>query len=115
MLLTREAILGAQDLKTEDVDVPEWGGTVRVRVLTGMERDGFGSALLGPDGKPSMRDYQVKLLARCLVGEDGQPLFATDEIALLGNKSAPALQRVYDVAERLNSMTQASAEAAEKN
>ena len=27
-LLGREAILGAVDLLHEDVDVPEWGGTV---------------------------------------------------------------------------------------
>lgn len=116
MLLTRDAILAAQDLKTEDVPVEEWGGTVRVRMLTGAERDAFGASLLDPKtGKPNMRDYMTKLLARCIVGEDGQALFAPDEVALLGAKSSTALQRVYAVAERLNSMSAASAEAAEGN
>lgn len=32
-ILTKQAILTAQDLKTEDVAVPEWGGEVRVRTL----------------------------------------------------------------------------------
>ena len=31
-LLSKTAILAAQDLQTEDVEVPEWGGAVRVRV-----------------------------------------------------------------------------------
>ena len=30
-LLSRDAILQAQDLPHEDVEVPEWGGMVRVR------------------------------------------------------------------------------------
>jgi hypothetical protein len=30
-LLSKTAILCANDLQTEDVDVPEWGGAVRVR------------------------------------------------------------------------------------
>ena len=38
-LLSKSAILCANDLQTEDVDVPEWGGTVRVRSFTGRERD----------------------------------------------------------------------------
>ena len=31
-LLSKTAILAAQHLQTEDVEVPEWGGAVRVRV-----------------------------------------------------------------------------------
>ncbi len=37
--LTGEEILGADDLPTEVVPVPEWDGTVIVRTLTGAERD----------------------------------------------------------------------------
>jgi hypothetical protein len=33
-LLSKSAILCANDLQTEDVDVPEWGGAVRVRSFT---------------------------------------------------------------------------------
>ena len=40
-LLSKTAILCANDLKTEDVDVPEWGGAVRVRSFTGRARDAF--------------------------------------------------------------------------
>jgi len=41
MLLTRDEILKAEDIQYETVPVPEWapGGTVRVKTLSGEERD----------------------------------------------------------------------------
>ena len=38
-MLTREQILGLSDLPREEVRIPEWGGVVFVRALTGSERD----------------------------------------------------------------------------
>lgn len=40
-LLSKTDILCANDLQTEDVEVSEWGGAVRVRSFTGRERDAF--------------------------------------------------------------------------
>ena len=40
--LSREVVLAAQDLKTEDVEVPEWGGTLLVRELTVSEFEHLG-------------------------------------------------------------------------
>jgi len=45
-LLTRDAILEAQDLQHEEVYIPEWGGSVRVRTLTGAERDAFEQSIV---------------------------------------------------------------------
>ena len=114
-LLTRDAILQAQDIKTEEVDVPEWGGTVRVKMMTGTERDALGAALIGPDGTPDMSLYRLRLVTLCIVGEDNSPLFAIDEVAMLGAKSGTALDRVYRVAERLNDSGAAAVEAARGN
>ena len=36
-LLSKEQILKSDDLKSEIVAVPEWGGDVKVRVMTGTE------------------------------------------------------------------------------
>ena len=38
MSLTRHAILEAPDIETREVPVPEWGGTVYLRALTGAQR-----------------------------------------------------------------------------
>jgi hypothetical protein len=34
MALKREQILKANDIKTIEVEVPEWGGTVRLRTMS---------------------------------------------------------------------------------
>ena len=49
-LLSKTAILAAQDLQTEDVEVPEWGGAVRVRSFTGRERDVFEAGMIRGEG-----------------------------------------------------------------
>ncbi len=115
MLLTREQIIQAQDLQSEDVEVAEWGGRVRVRMMTGLQRDALSAALIGPGNKPDLSTYRVRLVAACIVGEDGNPLFGPDEIAALGAKSGVALDRVYRVAERLNDTAPQAVEALQGN
>lgn len=114
-ILNREAILAAQDLQTQTVPVPEWGGEVIVRMMTGTERDAFGTSLLGADGKPDMANYRAKLLAATLVDEAGARLFTADDVAALGGKSAAAVERVFEVANTLNALSPAAVDTAEKN
>jgi hypothetical protein len=118
-LLDKAAILAASDLKTVDVDVPEWGGTVRVRSMTGTDRDAFESSLvtIGEDGarKPDMTNFSAKLVAMTLVDPDGKLMFGADEVAHLAGKSAAALQRVFEAAQKLNGMGNGADEAAAKN
>lgn len=114
-MLTREQILAADDLPSEIVEVPEWGGSVRVRTLTGRERDTMGAALMGSSGKPNFAEFDRRLVAASMVDENGNPLFGQDEIEALGRKSSLALQRVAAVAQRLNGITEAKIEAAAGN
>lgn len=119
-LLGKAEILAAQDLKVSaDVAVPEWGGTIRVRVLSGTERDNFDYDVWERDreGNPTRtRNYRAKLVALCVVDEQGQRVFSDlDAIELGRGKSAPALNRVFEAAQRLNGMGRLGAEDAEKN
>jgi len=118
MLLDKQAILSASDHKTEDVDVPEWGGTVRVRTMTGRERDAFEASLAkgeGKDRKTDLVNLRARLAGLCMVGEDGQRLFTDAEVEALGDKTAAALDRVFSVAQRLNGMTAQDVEDLAKN
>ena len=45
-LLTKDEILRADDLRLERVEVPEWGGEVVLRTMTGTERDAFEAELV---------------------------------------------------------------------
>lgn len=114
-VLSKTAILEAQDLKFQDVEVPEWGGTVRVRTMSGAERDAMGAAMVDEGGKVDMHLYRVRLLAMCIVGEDNQRMFSDADVGALAQKSAVALDAVFQVADKLNSITAASVEAAKGN
>lgn len=109
--LSAEQILGAEDLAYEDVPVPEWGGTVRVREMPGTERDKFESQFVGKDGASvraeGLEGFRARLAAATIVDENGRQLFRSPaEVKRLGEKSARALQRVCDVATRLSKMTE---------
>ena len=111
-LLSREAILGVADLPTEDVEVPEWGGTVRVKGLTGKDRDAFEASIVGDTAatkgqsrRLNMANMRARFVALSIVDEQGVRLFSDGDVAALGAKSAAALQRVYVVAQRLSGLT----------
>ena len=108
MRLSRDDILKAADNEPEEVDVPEWGGSVLVRGMTGRERDAFEVSMLTP-GRGGRRqvdpaNVRAKLVARCCVDDDGNRLFTDADVAELGGKSAAAVDRVYEVAARLSGM-----------
>ena len=111
-LLTREAILAAQDVKTQDVEVPEWGGDVRIRSFTAAQRDDFMAAVIKEDGKIESRAYRTKLLARCMTGDDGTPLLSEEE---LGTRNPVIVDRLFAIADRLNAAGEAQVKVAVKN
>lgn len=113
-LLNKSAILSSPDLKHEDVPVPQWGGTVRVRTMTGMERDEFRTSISGEGGIP-VGKFAAALLVACLVDESGQRLFTADDMEALQRKSAASLDAPAAVAMRLNGLGGSAVEAAAKN
>ena len=120
VLLDREGILKADDLPSEDVEVPEWGGVVRVRTMTGAERDEFEATVYSPDAdgkkiKVDRSNFRAKLLCGCIVDDDGNRMFSLQDITVLGAKSAKALQRVFDVAQALNGLSEEAQAEIEKN
>jgi hypothetical protein len=116
-LLSKEAILAADDLPREVVSVPEWGGVVHVRTMTGTDRDAFEASLITKESVPSSKDQRMhnvraRLVALTLCDETGERLFLDGEIDALGRKSARALDRVFAVAQRLNGIGTDEAQAA---
>ena len=113
-ILTRDEILAADDLKTKTVQVPEWGGSVKVRTLMGYQRDRFEASIV--KGKVvSMENLRAKLVAESVVSEKGKKLFTTKDVESLGKKSARALDKVFAVAQRLSGLTPADVDELAKN
>lgn len=115
--LTREQIVSAQDIVTESVDVPEWGGHVLIRSLTARKRDAFEASVALQNGKQRMnwRDMRARLVALCLVDENGNRLFGDNDIATLSGKSGKALDRLFDACQKLNKMSDDDVADLEKN
>ena len=107
-VLTKEQILGKKDLAEEVVAVAEWGGDVIVRCLTGQERDELESLVVQEKGdgdrKVDLLNFRARLVALSVINENGERLFTLDDVVLLAKKSAKALDRVFNVAERLSAL-----------
>ena len=116
--LTKAQILQVVDVKTEEVEVVEWGGVVLVGTMSGVDRDAFESSLFEDktaDNKANLTNMRAKLVARCIIDEDGERVFTDKDITALGKKSAKALDRVYAVAQRLSGLSVKDEEELTKN
>lgn len=117
-LLNKAAIFSQDDRKYEDVEVPEWGGSVRIRSLTGTERDEYEESLLSQrngKAKAVLRNYRAKLVALSAVDESGAPLFDRADVMRLGNSNSAALDRLYEACQRLSGLSDEDIEELTEN
>src|SRR5215472_16588203 len=107
MPLSKDAILAKDDLPVEELFVPEWNDTVRVRALSGRDRDELEMSMLVERDGEMVRDAangRAKIAVRALVDESGNRIFANGDANELGKKSGAALDRIMDVAARLSKL-----------
>lgn len=106
--LSREAILAASDLEAEDVEVPEWGGKVRVRPLNGRERAEIEELMFSENGagrKQSEVLFRERMVALTVVGEDGKRAFTDQDVQALSEKNWRALERIALAAVKISGLT----------
>jgi len=92
----------------EDFEVKEWGGEVRLKMLSCKDRDDIAErAKKNPAGLGPL------LFVRCAIGEDGKRLYQDNDTDMISRtKSAVVLDKVVAKIMELNGMTP---EAAKKN
>jgi hypothetical protein len=108
-LLGRDAILAAEDRTFEEVECPEWGGTVRLRSISGAERDNYEQGLIqqrGNSRQMNMRNARAKLIVLCAVDEGGRRMFSEADVSALGKKNAKPLDRLFDACRRLSGLSE---------
>lgn len=88
--LTAEAILAAEDFKYADVECPEWGGSVRVRSLSGGQR----SLITQRVKENNNEDLEELLTVMGTVDEDGNRIFTNKDIEALRKKSNMPISRI---------------------
>jgi hypothetical protein len=108
--LSRDQILAADDIAFEAVEVPEWGGTVRVKALTIPEFSEFQAATVAAskgkkfDAESGSLDTLAYLATLGMVDEAGARLFSKEDVIALASKSMSALIRVASAVARLTKM-----------
>jgi hypothetical protein len=108
MSLSKAKILAAKDVKlSEAVPVPEWGGDVYVRTISGTERDKFEEAY----SEQKMKAFRVRFLVLTLADEAGDRLFGDADIDALGDKSSVVINRLFDKAWQHNAFTDSAVDA----
>ena len=131
MLLSRDQILGAKDIDTREVDVPEWGGAVLVRALSITEGNEWRRSMLRPVAKtdPKTRETSitmefsteaaelanVRMLSIACIDAEGNRLFKPEDIEALGKHSMTPIARVVEVVMDISGLTKKAADDAEKN
>lgn len=116
-VLSKSDILTSADLAREAVNVPEWGGTVYVRVLTAKERDAW-ELTFTPTVKGApvvLENVRARLVVLTAVDAEGRRLFEDGDVEALGGKNAAAVDRLFVVAQRLNGLTVTEIEDTAKN
>lgn len=106
-ILSVDQILAVDDIPTEVVSVPEWGGEVRVKGLSRAAFDKITKASeiiippTGPGQQPQTgRDdekFSEQLFLACVV----EPQFDEAHLEMLKDKSVAALNRVYEAIGRV--------------
>lgn len=107
--LTATEIIEAKDIEIVDVDVPEWGGIVRLRAMSGEEAVTFVESLKG-----QLATSSARIIASCAVDEDGKHLFTFEQVEQIKKKSLKAIMRLQKEALRINGLTEEGT-AATKN
>lgn len=121
--LGREELLAKEVLDVEMVQLSA-DECVYVRMMNGKEREVFERSTLREEKdakgnityKPNMEDFRTKLIASCVCDPDGNNILKIEDAVLLNkNRSAKTIEKIVEVAQRLNKITSNDQEEAIKN
>ncbi len=114
-MLSREEILSKVILQKELINIPEWGGDIYVTEMSGCARDAWEQTLIQKDDKGRLIAPRAKLIIATVVDENGERLFTDNDIDAIGKLSAGALEKICDIAQKLNFLQVADLEKKKKN
>jgi hypothetical protein len=110
--LTLEEIKSVDDIKAQTVEVPEWGGEVLVKSMSGRLRSNLEQKVANnaPHG-----DVKMMIVTSCCVKEDGSPMFTTADKKWLAEKAAAPLETIFEAACKMSGIGDDADEDAEGN
>lgn len=124
--LSRDQILGIQDIKVKELQVPEWNGSVFIRQLTRGEQDEYLKMQFSTTAvETDLRVRRQKVLNMSFYGHDawlcvhgicddkGTPIFTDKDLEVLKRKNGEVVGRIASEIVTFSGMAK-DVEAAEK-
>lgn len=111
-LVNPEEILALDDFTFADVQVPEWGGKVRVRSLSGAQR-GVVQNLVKKNATEGIEELLVVMAV--VDPESGKRVFTKAHLEALKAKSSAPVTLIAKKVMEISGITEAKTEDAEKN
>lgn len=98
MSLTKDQIKQANDIVLSEYDVPEWGGSIFIRSLSGAQMADAQKAFK----KASDQEKLTLMIIYCACDEQGNQLFSFTDTPWLNAKNMNVLLRVVNECNRVN-------------
>ena len=118
-ILNRETLLEKEELDVVEVDLGKGEG-IYVRQMTGYERDIWERSIINVDAKGQverkMEDFRAKLVVCTACDEKGKLMFKQADTKVLSRMmSASRLEKIVEVAQKINKITEEDKEELVKN
>ena len=103
----RDKILSNNDARKEAMYIKEWEETIYVKALNAREREKFEKCIIEIRGTGKgayvvpKDNIMAILVSMAVVDEDGEQVFEAADVDSLGNKSASAISRIFEMAQVL--------------
>lgn len=112
-MLTKDQLLAALQPKVEEISVAGLPGTLLVKVMDGITRDGLQKTLQTLGTSDSI--YFSSIVSACVVDESGQPYFSADDLDMLRKVNAELVRAIGLECQRVNAIGKKAEDDAEKN
>jgi len=117
MILTKGQISAADDRKIVELEIPEWGGSIRIREMSAADRIAL-AILVGGEEVPknAVLGLMTEIAARSIVDEKGDAMYTKEEAdELFSAKSYAPLERIVGEARKLSVLSSEAVEEERKN
>ena len=114
--MNKDFIFGLNDHNTNEVSVPEWNCTVKVRSFSGADRARLLRFHNDSKTRPNMLgDFNSLVCVLSVVDDAGDLMFTEKDISALNAKNGAALDRIAKAALAFNGLAAEAVQDAEKN